>query len=55
MNNRQVNLHCHTVLCKHATGTIDEYCKKALEEGLQVRGFTEYLLLIAEKIIQRRK
>lgn len=42
MKNSQVNLHCHTVLCKHATGTVHEYCEKAVEQGLKVLGFTEH-------------
>ena len=42
MENSQVNLHCHTFLCKHATGTIREYCEKAIKQGLKVLGFSEH-------------
>ncbi len=42
MENRQVNLHCHTYLCKHAVGTVREYCQKAVEQGLRVLGFSEH-------------
>ena len=39
MENWQVNLHCHTYLCKHATGTVREYCEQAVKQGLKVLGF----------------
>ena len=42
MENRQVNLHCHTALCKHAEGAVRDYCIKALEQGLKVLGFAEH-------------
>ena len=42
MDNRQVNLHCHTALCKHATGSVRDYCLMALEQGLKVLGFAEH-------------
>ncbi|MBP5640742.1 MAG: histidinol-phosphatase [Victivallales bacterium] len=42
MENRQVNLHCHTFLCRHATGTVRDYCEKAIEQGLKILGFSEH-------------
>ena len=42
MENNQVNLHCHTYLCKHAEGTVRDYCQKAVEQGLRVLGFSEH-------------
>ena len=42
MENWQVNLHCHTYLCRHATGTMREYCEQAVKQGLKILGFTEH-------------
>lgn len=42
MENRQVNLHCHTALCKHAEGSVREYCRSAVEQGLKILGFAEH-------------
>ena len=42
MENRHVNLHCHTALCKHAEGTVRDYCRKAVEQGLKILGFAEH-------------
>ncbi len=38
----RVDLHNHTTLCNHATGTMDEYIKKAIEIGIDVYGFSEH-------------
>lgn len=35
-----VDLHNHTSLCNHATGTMEEYIVKAIEEGIDVFGFS---------------
>lgn len=37
-----VDLHNHTPLCKHATGTPQEYVKKALEENIKYFGFSDH-------------
>src|SRR5437588_11882471 len=37
--------HMHTTLCGHATGTVDEYVRRALELGLDEIGFSEHLYL----------
>ena len=42
ITNTQVNLHTHTVLCKHAVGTVKEYCSQAVKDGLKVLGITEH-------------
>lgn len=42
MNNRQVNLHTHTCLCKHGKGIVPDYCAAALKAGLTVLGFSEH-------------
>lgn len=38
----RVDLHNHTTRCNHATGTIDEYIKKAIELKIDVFGFSEH-------------
>ncbi|MBX7491187.1 histidinol-phosphatase [Helicobacter turcicus] len=35
-----VDLHNHTSLCNHATGTMEEYIIKAIEKGIDVFGFS---------------
>ena len=40
MNKRlRVDLHNHTTLCNHATGTVEEYVKRAIELGINEYGF----------------
>jgi len=38
----RVDLHNHTTLCNHATGTTQEYIEKAIELGIDIFGFTEH-------------
>ncbi len=38
----KANYHTHTPRCKHAVGTEQEYCDKALENGFSVLGFTDH-------------
>ncbi|WP_428025982.1 histidinol-phosphatase HisJ [Arcobacter sp.] len=38
----RVDLHNHTTLCNHATGTMDEYINKAIELGIDEYGFSEH-------------
>jgi len=38
----RVDLHNHTSRCNHATGTVDDYIKKAIELGIDIYGFTEH-------------
>ncbi|MFA6930072.1 MAG: histidinol-phosphatase [Lentisphaeria bacterium] len=42
MNNRQVNLHTHTCLCKHGEGMVPDFCAEALKTGLNILGFSEH-------------
>jgi len=42
MNKKRIDLHNHTVLCNHATGTTEEYIKKAIELKIDVFGFSEH-------------
>ena len=36
----RIDLHNHTSLCNHATGTMEEYVLKAIEEKIDVFGFS---------------
>ena len=36
------NYHTHIYLCKHATGTIEEYIQKAINNGFQVLGISDH-------------
>jgi len=37
-----VDLHNHTILCKHATGTAEEYIKKAIKKKIKYFGFSDH-------------
>ncbi len=36
------NWHTHTSLCKHATGSVDDYCRAAVQAGLRLLGFSDH-------------
>ncbi len=36
------NYHTHTYLCNHATGTVDDYVKKAIELGFDTIGISDH-------------
>jgi len=38
----RVDIHNHTILCNHATGTTEEYIQKAIELKIDVFGFSEH-------------
>ena len=38
----RIDLHNHTILCNHATGTMEEYIQKAIELGIDIFGFSEH-------------
>lgn len=38
----RIDLHNHTILCNHATGTVEEYVKKAIDLGIDVYGFSDH-------------
>ena len=40
MIKKRVDLHNHTVLCNHATGSVDDYIEKAIELGINEYGFS---------------
>ncbi len=39
----KTNYHSHTLWCRHATGSVDEVAKKAIEVGLEEIAFTEHV------------
>jgi len=38
----KIDLHNHTSRCNHATGSVDEYIKRAIELGIDIYGFSEH-------------
>lgn len=38
----RIDLHNHTILCNHATGSVDEYIQKAIELGIDQYGFSDH-------------
>jgi len=42
METKRVDLHNHTTLCNHATGTTQEYIQRAIELKIDVFGFSEH-------------
>ncbi|HQT37552.1 MAG TPA: PHP domain-containing protein, partial [Sulfuricurvum sp.] len=38
----KVDLHNHTVLCNHATGSVNEYVEAAIACGTQYFGFSDH-------------
>lgn len=38
----RVDLHNHTTLCNHATGTMEEYVLKAIQAKIDIYGFSEH-------------
>ena len=40
--NEKTNYHTHTPRCHHASGTEEDYCRKAVENGYTVLGFTDH-------------
>jgi histidinol-phosphatase (PHP family) len=41
----RANYHTHTHRCKHASGTVDDYCRSACDHGLEVLGMTDHAAL----------
>lgn len=48
------NFHTHTYRCKHATGDADDYCKAAVERGMQTLGFSDHAALPDDRWLQAR-
>ena len=38
----RVDLHNHTKLCNHAEGEIDDYIKRAIEQNIDIYGFSDH-------------
>ena len=63
MIKKRVDLHNHTVLCNHATGSVDDYIEKAIELGINEYGFSchapmnydpKYRMKLEEKAIYEK-
>lgn len=39
---QEFNYHTHTARCKHAVGTVEEYCREAISAGLKRLGFSDH-------------
>ncbi len=39
----KVNLHAHTFRCGHAKGTEREYIERAIENGIEIMGFSDHM------------
>jgi len=39
---KRVDLHNHTTRCNHAEGSVDEYVEKAIEENIDIFGFSDH-------------
>ena len=39
----KINLHTHTYRCNHAEGTVEDYCRAAVELGVTTLGFSEHM------------
>jgi len=38
----KIDLHNHTILCNHASGTLEEYVSKAIGENIDIYGFSDH-------------
>ena len=45
-NQVKYNYHTHTTRCHHAIGTVEEYIKKAVENGMTHMGFSDHVPLM---------
>jgi len=43
-----INLHNHTCLCGHASGSLDEYIEEALKKNISCFGFSDHAPLLEE-------
>ena len=37
-----IDLHNHTILCNHSNGSLDEYIKQAIKQGISIYGFSDH-------------
>ncbi len=40
------NYHTHTILCSHASGTVEEYVERASQNGIKYMGFSDHIPFI---------
>jgi len=45
----RVDLHNHTYLCKHATGIMEDYVQRAIDEKIDVFGFSDHNPMYLDK------
>ena len=38
----RIDLHNHTILCHHATGTIEDYIQTAIGQKIDIFGFSDH-------------
>ena len=38
----RINFHTHTARCGHAQGSVEEYCREAVRQGVAVLGFSDH-------------
>jgi len=43
---KKIDLHNHTYLCNHATGTVEEYIQKAIKQKIDIYGFSDHAPLL---------
>lgn len=48
------NFHTHTYRCKHAEGEVDEYCKRAIDLGMETLGFSDHAAMPDDRWQQAR-
>lgn len=48
------NFHTHTFRCKHAKGDVEDYCRAAVEMGMETLGFSDHTALPDDRWLQAR-
>lgn len=48
------NFHTHTFRCKHAKGDVEDYCRAALDRGMQTVGFSDHSAMPDDRWLQVR-
>ena len=51
----RVDLHNHTFLCNHATGTPEEYIQQAIKSKINILGFSEHAPMSFDEMYRLRK
>lgn len=50
LSGERANFHTHTYRCKHAVGTVRDYCQAAVEQGVTTLGFSEHVPFTSEEM-----